>query len=136
LRGYAFGANVVVQQSTFLTRTAFEYAGGFNLENRICWDGELLVDLLMNGGRFERVQDVWGLFRIYGDSITGSQRMSDVLTQEQARIFEKIVGRPKRRQDCLEAGIRRGLKHARSPQFALEAAHLRMKGLTIRELGQ
>ena len=135
LRGYAFGANVVVQQSTFLTREAFERAGGFNLENKVCWDGELLVDLLMNGGRFERTDDVWGLFRIYGGSITGSQQLADVLTQENARLFEKIVGRPMRRRDHLEAGIRRGLKHASSPRLALEAARLRIQGLAIRELG-
>lgn len=136
LRGYAFGANVVVQQSTFLTRAAFECAGGFNPENRICWDSELLVDLLMNGGRFERIDDVWGLFRIYGGSITGSQRLADALTRENGRIFEKIIGRPRCRRDGLEAGIRRGLKHASSPRFGLEAARLRMKGLAIRELGQ
>jgi glycosyltransferase involved in cell wall biosynthesis len=135
LRGYAYGANVVVQQSTFLTREAFECAGGFNMGNKVSWDGELLIDLLMKGGRFERIDDVWGLFRIYGGSITGSQRLADVLTRENARIFEKIVGRPRCRRDILEAGVRRGLKHARYPRLALESARLRMQGLAIRELG-
>ena len=69
---YAEGLCVIGQQATFFRRKAFEAAKGFNIANRIAWDGELLVEMALAGQRFACVSKLLGDFRIYGDSITGS----------------------------------------------------------------
>ncbi len=93
LRRYAAGICTVGQQATFFRRRAFEAAGGFNAGNRICWDGELLVDLALAGARFATVRQALGDFRIYGASITGSGKFTAKLWAEHARIGEKITAR-------------------------------------------
>ena len=49
LKRFVAGVSVVGQQGTFFRRRAFEHSGGFNLKNRTCWDGELLVDFALKG---------------------------------------------------------------------------------------
>lgn len=67
---------MVLQQGTFFRREAFRRVGGFNAENRTCWDAELLVDIALAGGRFRHVDAYWGAFRIHDASITGSGRLN------------------------------------------------------------
>ena len=76
LRRYAYGSVMVLQQATFIRRLAFDRTDGFNVANRACWDGELLADIAVAGGRLEHVPRMWGAFAIYPDTITGSQRFS------------------------------------------------------------
>jgi hypothetical protein len=90
LARYAAGICTIGQQGTFFRRAAFERAGGFNAANRICWDGELLVDMALTGARFATTGRVLGDFRIYPESITGSNRHYDQLVAEHARIGRKI----------------------------------------------
>ncbi len=91
LRRYAAGICTVGQQATFFRRRAFEAAGGFNAHNRICWDGELLVDMAFSGARFATVRRVLGDFRIYRHSITGSGAFAMKLKEEHGRIAGKIA---------------------------------------------
>ena len=72
LWGYIHGGVVLLQQSTFFRRRALEVAGGFNIANRTCWDGELWLDMALAGRRFHRVNKFWSAFRVYDGSITGS----------------------------------------------------------------
>lgn len=90
LAHYAGGTCTVGQQATFFRRSAFERAGGFNPENRINWDGELLVDMALTGARFETTVKILGDFRIYAESITGSKRHRERFLREHERIAEKI----------------------------------------------
>lgn len=90
LTRYAAGICTVGQQATFFRRSAFERAGGFNPENRITWDGELLVDMALTGARFRRSSRVLGDFRIYPESITGSNLHRERVYGEHDRIAEKI----------------------------------------------
>lgn len=69
---YAYGACVLVQQSTFLKAESFNSVGGFNKNNRVNWDGELCFDMAMDGAKFKRISGFWSFFRIYDESITGS----------------------------------------------------------------
>jgi hypothetical protein len=71
-RLYASGLAVIVQQSAFIRTAALKQAGGFNVANRTCWDGESFVALAVTGARFKRVWTFWGRFRIYPTSISGS----------------------------------------------------------------
>jgi glycosyltransferase involved in cell wall biosynthesis len=92
LRAYAMGVCTVGQQATFFRRSAFGAAGGFNGDNRISWDGELLVDMALAGARFSAVRRVLGDFRVYATSITGSGKFRAKLESERLRIAAKIAG--------------------------------------------
>jgi glycosyltransferase involved in cell wall biosynthesis len=73
---YVHGGTTVMQQSTFFRCRAYLNAGGFNPENRIWWDGELLLDMCLAGSRFTVVDEFWSIFTIHETSISG-QRDSD-----------------------------------------------------------
>lgn len=88
---YAQGISTVCQQATFFRRSAFYKAGGFNIANRVSWDGELLVDLALAGCRFDTVPKVLGDFRIYSGSITGSNRFREQQQQEHRRMNDKMT---------------------------------------------
>jgi glycosyltransferase involved in cell wall biosynthesis len=93
LARYAAGICTVGQQGTFFRADAFRRAGGFNADNRITWDGELLVDLALAGARFATTGKVLGDFRIYGESITGSGLHREKARRETARIVAKMARR-------------------------------------------
>jgi Glycosyltransferases involved in cell wall biogenesis len=90
-RLYARGLAVVVQQSTFLRTAKLREIGGFNVENRTCWDGEVLFDLACRGATFRRVWRDWGLFRIYPESISGSGRLIPAYERDQQRMAAKVL---------------------------------------------
>ena len=90
IRKYAVGICTVGQQATFFRRRAFERAGGFNVENRVAWDGELLVDMALSGARFETVYKVLGDFRVYGGTITGSGDYRRRYAEYQSRLNRKL----------------------------------------------
>jgi glycosyltransferase involved in cell wall biosynthesis len=119
LTRYAAGICTVGQQGTFFRRKAFERAGGFNKLNRISWDGELLVDMALAGARFATARKILGDFRIYPESITGSQRHAELFAAEQRRLAEKI-----RASGC----------HLYSPPRRL-ASRLLYKANVLRHLG-
>jgi len=93
LRQYAYGGVVVMQQSTFFRREAFRKAGGFNENNRISWDGELLVDMARAGCRFAMVDEYWSVFSIYPGSLTSSAKHSRLFQTNHARMFQTITRR-------------------------------------------
>jgi glycosyltransferase involved in cell wall biosynthesis len=91
LRNYAGGICTIGQQATFIRRAMFEKVGGFNIQNRIFWDGELLVDMTLAGARFAQVRKVLGDFRIYPQSMTGSGMFqSPRFYAERERVIDKI----------------------------------------------
>ncbi len=100
-RRYALGGAVVMQQSTFFRRSAFERVGGFNTKNRTSWDGEFLLEMSLAGSRFVVVHDYWSIFRIHPTSISGSQTLIDESRKNWDRYFERVMGRPRRSSDCL-----------------------------------
>lgn len=69
-KAFLHDATFVMQQATFFRRSAFLRAPGFNVENRTCWDTELLVDLYLAGVRFTRVGMLLGRFRLYPGAMT------------------------------------------------------------------
>lgn len=91
LKGYALGYSVVYQQATFF-RSSILVANYFNVENRISWDGELIVDLALAGAEIHQTQKVLGNFRIYSESITGSGKYRTLAKDEHSRIAHKILG--------------------------------------------
>lgn len=90
LRKYAEQACNVWCPSTFFRHKAFLKSGGFNAANRTCWDGELVVDLVLSGANPAYSDRVLGDFRVYSDSLTGSGRMWDRYQADRRRIRQKI----------------------------------------------
>ena len=92
LTSYAAGCCVLVQQSTFFTPAIFKTIGGFNIDNKICWDGELMVDYALKGAKFKLVRKYLSCFRIYDSSITGSgQQTSQKFMEQHEKINNKIL---------------------------------------------
>jgi glycosyltransferase involved in cell wall biosynthesis len=119
LRLYAYGGVVVMQQSTFFRRQAFETVGGFNEINRTSWDSELLVDCARSGSKFTLIDDYWSLFAIYPGSITASAKYNQQYLNDQARIFRAITGREYGRGDKFLSGLARVEKWFRNPLVPL-----------------
>ncbi|MEM8949312.1 MAG: glycosyltransferase family 2 protein [Pseudomonadota bacterium] len=95
--GYLYGGVVLLQQSTFFRASAFKAAGGFNINNRTCWDGELWLDMALAGKRFQRANGFWADFRVYGSSITasiaGGGDWRNAYDRDRRRMFMKARGR-------------------------------------------
>jgi glycosyltransferase involved in cell wall biosynthesis len=119
LRLYAYGGVVVMQQSTFFRREAFQKTGGFNENNRTSWDGELLVDLAVTGSHFFMVDDYWSLFAIYPGSITASVKYNQQYQADRARMFRSITGREYHRTHPLLFSLARIEKWLRNPLVPL-----------------
>ena len=92
LKRYALRASIVNQQATFV-RSRVLPRNPFSLENRISWDGELIVDLVKAGATIKNVHQVLGYFRTHNSSITSSRDYKSRVHQHHKIIEEKILGR-------------------------------------------
>ena len=90
LNAYAHAVCILVQQSTFFKRKMFWKVGGYNKTNRVSWDGELWVDFALVGARFRRIHQFISLFRIYPESISGSDNYSDEAAKQHEIICRKM----------------------------------------------
>lgn len=120
LRAAAYGAAIAIQPSTFFRADAYRAAGGFNIENRSNWDGELVVDMALAGARFRNVPDFLSCYRVYSESITGSARMAAAHQHFEDRMFRKILGRDRHRFDGIAAAWFRVAKHLSNPRATYE----------------
>jgi glycosyltransferase involved in cell wall biosynthesis len=71
-KAYAYGCCVLLQQSTFFKSEVFQAVSGFNVDNKISWDGELWFDMARKKFKFKKFSGYLSGFRIYDASITGS----------------------------------------------------------------
>jgi glycosyltransferase involved in cell wall biosynthesis len=99
LKRAAYGAVVLIQPSTFFRSTTFRKSGGFNVENRSTWDGELFTEMGIQGARFGLCDGIWSGYRLHSHSITSSLKMHDASVQYRRRVFRKVMGRDFRRLD-------------------------------------
>lgn len=93
LKRFAYGVANVMQQSCFFKRRVFEKTGGFNVDNKTCWDGELLVDMALADAHFHRISDVLAAFRIHDQSLSGTGRLQADYLKDCRRLFRKIMKR-------------------------------------------
>jgi hypothetical protein len=124
---YAYGIANAVQQATFFLAESFRRAGGFNANNKTCWDGELLVDMTLAGARIVVLNEFLGEFRIYPDSISGSGRLNTEYSRDQRRIAEKILGRQPTILDWILSFALRAYKAVRYPDRTLYKATSRVR---------
>lgn len=117
---FAYSAGITCQHSTFFRAELFHQTKGFDANNKVAWDAELFLDLLLAARHPLYVDDFLGGFRIHRNSITGSNRMAeDYRAYERAR-FARIMGRPWRHSDWVFWLLYRLRKYARSPRALWE----------------
>ena len=79
VEGIGNGSCVFIHPSIVISRSFLqEQSITFNGQNKTCWDLELICNVLKAGGKFKRTSFAWSVFRIHGESISGS----GVLTHE------------------------------------------------------
>jgi glycosyltransferase involved in cell wall biosynthesis len=118
VRRFILGAAVILQQSTFFTANAYRDVGSFNVENRTCWDGELLFGFAAGGKKFLHVPRYWSLFRLYSSSISGSGRSLQQYYRDYQRIVEPAIAPYKWMLPVARAAARLE-KHLIDPRAAL-----------------
>lgn len=116
----AHEAAVQIQPSTFIRADAFKKAGGFNIENRSNWDGELMADLHLSGMRVGIFPEFLSCYRLHDESITNTDKLDALIATWSSRRFEKLMGRPRRGLDKPVSIALRLLKHAKQPQALAE----------------
>lgn len=127
-RLYAYGAVTFFQQGIFFRKTAWMKTQGFNPENRSCWDGELLLDMLINGGKAGILHEDLAAFRIHGSSISGSGRLGEIYRQDCRRLFVKAMGREMNATDRMLGKIFRLEKWLMNPRATLARARSALRG--------
>jgi glycosyltransferase involved in cell wall biosynthesis len=100
-------AAVMFQQTTFFTAEQFKKVGGFNQQNRTCWDYELFLNLLQHQAMHHIVKEDLAVFRLYQGSISGSGRLEDKYFKELDTLFVRHLGRPRKVFDKLYTGFLR-----------------------------
>jgi glycosyltransferase involved in cell wall biosynthesis len=124
---YFYGGATWLQQATFFRRAAFERAGGFNANNRSCWDGELVLDMVRQGARIKYLNQDLALFRIHAKSITGSKRHSEMMKADADRMFSHSRGRRWTALDTLRGYLVRLDRVLTHPGAAESAIRARMR---------
>lgn len=94
-------SGVVFQQSTFFPAELYKKAGGFNDQNRTCWDYELFLRFLLQGATHQVIEQELAVFRLYQGSISGSGRLEERYYKELDQLFEESLGRKRNALDKL-----------------------------------
>lgn len=110
LRLAAYGASILSQPSTFFRSGVFRRVGGFNIENRSNWDGELFSDMMLAGARFSLTSEFWSRYRVHEEGITGSGKLYALHQLHRERMFRKIMGRE---SGCLDRVLEIGARYLR-----------------------
>lgn len=116
LRRYAYRGAGLMQPSTFFRKEIFEKVGGFYVQNKISWDGELFVDMALRGAKFSRANCLWSGFRLHSQSLTSSKRLDEEFRMNARRMFVKIIGREPNKKDGLIEFAYRLRRHLFGPR--------------------
>jgi glycosyltransferase involved in cell wall biosynthesis len=114
---FAHGGVSVFQQGTFFRASYFRRIGGFNVDNKTCWDGELFLDMAMAGARFATIGNYIAHFRLHEGGITGSGRLAVAYRKDLERLFEKALGRKRTRFDRFLDIFARVMKGTVDPMY-------------------
>jgi len=133
LSSWLHGSIHWLQPSVFFRASAFKAVGGFNINNRSCWDGELFLKMGQLGANIQFLSEDLACFRIHKNSITGqsaANRHSAVAVayfKDKKRMFEESYGRKwDLRDDILSLGYR--IQHVLLyPQDAWQALLYRVR---------
>jgi len=115
VKRFLYGGVVILQPSSFFRRQIFDRAGGFNVNNRVIWDGELFLDMALAGGRFAVTNQFWSAYRIHRQSISGSLANTEKIRQMNDAMFLRVMKRPRGRVDRVIGFGCRVLRHLLNP---------------------
>jgi glycosyltransferase involved in cell wall biosynthesis len=120
---FLYGASILIQPSTFFRRPIFDHVGGFCVENKAGWDGELFLDMACAGAKFAVVNEFWSSYRVHLQSVTGSKRTARLVDENRLAMFVRAKGREPGKYDrALSFGYRL-LRHIMNPQDTWERIH-------------
>lgn len=86
----AYGGGIAIQPATFFKSSIFKKTKGFNIENYSNWDGELIIDMFLQGAYFKNVNDIWGGYRLHSTTITASAKLDDKIKLFNIRMRSKL----------------------------------------------
>lgn len=90
---YSYGAVTLFQQGTFFTNRIYKKVGGFNADNKTCWDAELFLDFALANATFKCIYKNTATFRLHEEGISGSGRLIEKYQKDNKRLFEKAMNR-------------------------------------------
>lgn len=96
-----YGEVIIAQQAIFFKKALFNNTSKFNINNHICWDHELNIELFMNCVENLKIKDFIGCFRVHNNSITNSVNIKTKVFDEQRKIFFKYKNRQFKKYDNL-----------------------------------
>ena len=87
-----FLANVtsIIQQGTFFSSNLFKKTEGFNIENKINWDTELICDFLLINAKFRTTRLLVGKFRFYSGTISYSDKIAIESKKNREQMEKKL----------------------------------------------
>ena len=130
LRRYVYGASIIPQQACFFRANIFHEVGGFNPRNRVAWDGELYIDMGMNGAMFAIIDKVLAAFRLQPNSITMTEHTGKTYDEFLKSVFIKVMHREPCLRDKVFRFVFRLLKYTENPKALVEGLrHGRMRKL-------
>jgi len=89
LRRMAAGGCTIPQQSSAWSKEVHDKVGGFVEQNRSSWDGEFFIDAAIAGYSFAHIPEVLALFRVHGQSISGTGKHAEHRKNDHARMRQK-----------------------------------------------
>lgn len=120
-RRFVYRACTVVGQAAFFRASMFRRVGGYNVDNRVAWDGELWIAMAECGATFGVIDEVLGAFRVYPGTITSElHRKGEGFSQYRADMFRRVVGRKWRWADTLVQLAYRIHRYSREPRSLYE----------------
>ncbi len=117
---FIYGGCILMQPSTFFRSASYRLTSGFNVNNKVNFDGELFLQMALMGAKFAVVDEVWSSYRIHPQSITGSKSNLEKSREAQAEMFRLVKGRRPHRIDNLLLVGGRILRHVLNPKDTWE----------------
>lgn len=118
LSQFLYDSVTFIQPSVFMKKDAFWEVGGFNIENRTCWDGELMIDFGIKKKKFLKIKENFSEFRTHSNSFGSTKPGSSYrinLRKDRERIFYKVKGRNKKWFDFIYNFKYRSIKWIKNP---------------------
>lgn len=115
-----YGAAMLPQVATFFRAAAFENAGGFNIENRVAWDGELWLEMALRGYRFGRINALLAACRVYPETITSQLHFGKEYQWYRDQMFNKVMNRDKRGVDRFIKLLMKVIEYGGHPKMFFE----------------
>lgn len=103
VRKFIYGGAILMQPSTFFRSSIFDRTPGFNVNNKVNFDGELYLEMALAGARFAVTNEIWSGYRIHPQSVTGSKSSAEKIERARAEMFKLVKGRLPGRSDKLVA---------------------------------